>query len=100
MNYVDNKDKSTIIIAILCKNFGISIDEFDDFLKKKENRYLLILLLKNYRCLNREKIKDMLNIISDKSVTYNLNKAEEKLYINKEFREKYFEIEEGLNKII
>ena len=42
----------------------------------------------------------MLEVISDKSINYNINKAQEKLLVNKEFREMYFKIEEGLNKII
>jgi hypothetical protein len=37
---------------------------------------------------------------SSKSIKYNLKKAEEKFFINREFREAYFEMEEMIKKII
>ncbi|CDG02674.1 Hypothetical Uncharacterized protein [Clostridium chauvoei JF4335] len=57
-------------------------------------------MLKNYKCLEKEKLQAIINVISGKTINYNLRKAEEKLLINKDFRELYFEIEEGLDKII
>ncbi|GAB6169207.1 hypothetical protein JCM1393_16670 [Clostridium carnis] len=100
MRYTKGIDREIIIINVLCTYFKMNLKELDKFLKKKENKYLLLLLLKNYNCLDKEKIKARLDIVSDRSVNYNLNKAQEKLLINKKFREVYFEIEKGLDKII
>lgn len=100
MNYANSLDKTSIVINVLCTHLGMDVEDINKILKKKENKYLLLLLLKNYKCLDKEKIKKMLEIISDKSINYNINKAQEKLLINKEFRKMYFKIEEGLDKII
>lgn len=100
MNCANNLDKITIVINVLCAHLGIDAIEINEKLKKKENKYIFLLLLKNYKCLDKKKVKEMLEVISDKSINYNINKAQEKLLVNKEFREMYFKIEEGLNKII
>ncbi|MDV4149501.1 hypothetical protein R0131_01490 [Clostridium sp. AL.422] len=100
MNHNDKLDKVSIVINVLATYLGIEIKEMNDKLKKKENKYLLLLLLRDYRCLQKDRVKEILNIISDKSIKYNIDKAEEKFLINKEFREMYFEIQEGINKII
>jgi hypothetical protein len=85
---------------VLASYLGIEVKEMNEKLRKKENKYIFLLLLKNYKCLQKDKIKEVLDIISDKSIKYNVDKAEEKFLVNKEFREMYFEIQEGLNKII
>jgi len=85
---------------VLAAYLGIETKEMGEKLKKKENRYIFLLLLKNYKCLQKDKVKEILNIINDKSIKYNMDKAQEKFLINKEFREMYFEIQEGINKII
>lgn len=100
MSCNDRLDKVTIVINVLASYLGIEIKEIDEILKKKENKYMFLLLLKNYKCLQKDKVKEILNIINDKSIKYNIDKAEEKFLVNKEFREMYFEIQEGINKII
>lgn len=100
MNCANNLDKITIVINVLCAHLGIDAKEINQKLKKKENKYIFLLLLKNYKCLDKDKVKEMLEVISDKSINYNINKAQEKLLVNKDFREMYFRIEDGLNKII
>lgn len=100
MNCNDRLDRVTIVINVLASYLGIEIKEIDEILKKKENKYMFLLLLKNYKCLQKDKVKEILNIINDKSIKYNIDKAEEKFLVNKEFREMYFEIQEGINKII
>lgn len=100
MSFKNELDKTTIIINVLTANFGADDMKVNKRLKNKENKYMLLLLLKNYKCLDKDKVKEVLEIISDKSINYNLNKAEEKLLINKAFREMYFELEEKLNEII
>lgn len=100
MSYNDKLDKVTIVMNVLATYLGIEVKEINEILKKKENKYIFLLLLKNYKCLQKDKVKEVLNIINDKSIKYNIDKAEEKFLINKEFREMYCEIEDGINKII
>lgn len=97
---VEGLDKVSIIINILAVYLGVEVKEINNKLKKKENKYLLLLLLERYNCLNGENVKGLLEIISDKSMKYNIGKAQEKFLVNKKFREMYLEIQEGLNKII
>ena len=100
MKSIEGLDKVTIIINILAVYLGVEVKEINNKLKKKENKYLLLLLLERYNCLNGENVKGLLEILSDKSMKYNIGKAQEKILVNKRFREKYLEIQEGLNKII
>jgi len=100
LSYDNKLDKITIVMNVLASYLGIEVKEMNEKLRKKENKYIFLLLLKKYKCLQKDKIKEVLDIISDKSIKYNMDKAEEKFLVNKEFREMYFEIQEGLNKII
>ena len=93
-------DKIAIVSNVLCSYLGVDSKELNKTLKKKENKYLYLLLLKNYKCLDKDKLKDILEIITEKSIKNNINKAEEKFLVNKNFRETYVEIEKDLNKII
>ena len=74
---------------VLASYLDIELNEINKILKKKENN-----------CLQKDKVKEILNIVSDKSIKYSIDKAQEKFLINKEFREMYFEIQDGINKII
>lgn len=100
MKTIRRLDKSNIVINILCKHLWENLKGIKNIIKKKENKYLLLLLLKNNKCLNREQIKLLLNISSDKSINYNIKKAEEKLLINRDFREDYLIIEKYLEDVI
>jgi DNA topoisomerase VI subunit B len=91
-------DRVGIVTSVLCAHLGVDFTELKEILKKKENKYLFLLLLKKYKCLDSEKIKEIIEYASERSIKYNINRAEEKLLVNKEFREVYFEIEDGLNK--
>lgn len=93
-------DKVTIVMNVLASYLNVDMSEMSNELRKKENKYIFLLLLKNYKCLQKDKIKEVLSIISDKSYKNNIDKAQEKFLINKGFRERYLEIQEGLNKII
>lgn len=88
------------IIKCICEYNEVAMDEFIDILKEKENKYLLILTLKKYKCFDKKKVKQLLNLHSDRSINYNMKKAEEKFLVNREFREKYFELEKSIEKII
>ncbi len=88
------------IVTVLCDYKGISKEELIVILKDKDYKYLLFLFLKKYRCVDLEKLKEDFCIESKKSVNYTCKKAEEKFFVNKEFRELYFEVEEVISKKI
>ena len=70
----------------------------EEVLKNKESKYILLLLLKKYKCVKDDEIMQVLNYKNKRSIAYNTKRAEEKLLINREFREKFFELEENLLK--
>ena len=87
------------ILNVLCDCKGINREEFLNILKDKEYKYLLFLFLKKYKCVDLDKLKKDFKIESKKSINYNCKKAEEKFFVNREFRELYFEMEEIISKI-
>lgn len=93
---VNNIDKYYNIISIVCQYYGIDNKQLEQLMKKKDNVYLTILLMKNFKCLREEKVKESLGIINNRALFYRLKKAEEKILINKDFREEYFELEEKI----
>ncbi|PRR83168.1 hypothetical protein [Clostridium vincentii] len=95
MNY---KDRYINILRGISLYYGMDENNFIQLLKDKEKRYLLLLLLKKYKCMDKDNIMDVLNYKSKKSILCNIKRAEDKLLINTEFREKFFEIEENLLK--
>ena len=95
MNY---KDRYINILRGISLYYGMDENNFIHLLKDKENKYLLLLLLKKYKCMDHDNIMGVLNYKSRKSILYNVKRAEEKLLINREFRDKFFQIEENLLK--
>lgn len=86
------------IIKALSLYYGMSDKELIEVLKNKESKYILLLLLKKYKCVKDDEIMQVLNYKNKRSITYNTKRAEEKLLINREFRKKFFELEENLLK--
>lgn len=95
MNY---KDRYINILRGISLYYGMDENNFIQLLRDKENKFLLLLLLKKYKCMDQDKIMGVLNYKSKKSILYNVKRAEEKLLINREFRDKFFQIEESLFK--
>jgi hypothetical protein len=91
-------DRYLKILKTISLYYGIGEENFILLLKEKENKYLLLLLLKKYKCMDEKSLMNIFNYKNKKSILYNVKKAEEKLLINKEFRDKFFEIEESLLK--
>ncbi|SKA81380.1 hypothetical protein SAMN05428976_104184 [Clostridium sp. USBA 49] len=94
------EDKYIKIIETICEIKGISKNDIPKILKDRECKYLLFLLLKKYKCADIEMLNKDFLIESQKSINYNYKKAEEKFFINKEFRDMYFEIDNIINKSI
>ena len=96
---MQNKFKYVKILNNICNYYGIDEEKFMELLKNRDNKYILLLILKNNHCLEVEKIKEVLNLKTSKSISSSLRLAEEKLLINRFFREKYFELENNIEKI-
>ncbi|WP_040210588.1 hypothetical protein [Clostridium polynesiense] len=88
------------IIEFICTYNGITKGELYSILKDKDSRYLLFLILKKYSCTDKELILKILKLKSKNTVNSSFRKAEEKFFVNKEFRERYFKIEEKIKEII
>lgn len=84
------------IIEAICEVKGIKSNELLKILKDKECKYILLLLLKKYKCGDVENVYKDFMISNKRAVTYGAKKAEERFFVNKEFREMYFEIEDIL----
>ena len=96
---MQNKLKYVKILNNICNYYGIDEDKFIELLKNRDNKYILLLILKNNHCLEIDKIKEIFKIKTSKSISSSLRLAEEKLLINRFFREKYFELENNIEKI-
>lgn len=95
---MDNGIKYVSILNNLCNYYGISEEKFIELLKDRDNKYILLLLLKNNHCLEIGKLKEVFQLKTSKSINSNLKLAEEKLLVNKFFRDRYFELENSLIK--
>lgn len=93
---MQNKLKYVKILNNICNYYGINEDEFIELLKNRDNKYILLLLLKNNNCLEIDGIKEIFRLNTVKSINSSLRLAEEKLLINRFFREKYFELENNI----
>ncbi len=99
-SFFNKEDKYLKILEVICSIKGIEREELFRILKDRESKYLLFLLLKKYKCTDIEALNRDFSIESKKTINYNMKKAEEKFFINKEFRDMYFEAEEIIEKII
>lgn len=52
--------------------------------------------MKEFRCLNSNIIQENLGILNSRMLNYKIKKAEEKILINKSFRDEYFELEDKI----
>ena len=95
---MQNKLKYAKILNNICNYYGINEDEFMELLKNRDNKYILLLILKNNHCLEMDEIKEIFKLKTAKSINGSLRLAEEKLLVNRFFREKYFELENSLEK--
>lgn len=95
---MQTKLKYLKILNNICNYYGIDEEKFIELLKNRDNKYILLLVLKNNHCLEMDKIKEIFNLKTSKSINSNLRLAEEKLLVNKIFREKYFELEDNIDK--
>ena len=95
---MQNKLKYAKILNNICNYYGVNEDKFIELLKNRDNKYILLLILKNNHCLEIDEIKDIFKVKTSKSISSSLRLAEEKLLVNRYFREKYFELENNIEK--
>ena len=93
---MQNKLKYVRILNNICTYYGIDEDEFIKLLKDRDNKYILLLILKNNHCLEIDEIKEVFKVKAFRSINSSLRLAEEKLLVNRIFREKYFELENNI----
>lgn len=96
---LSKEEKYLKILKVICSIKGIAQEELFKILKDRESKYLLFLLLKKYKCTDKEVLHRDFSIESIKSINYNMKKAEEKFFVNKEFRDMYFEVEGIIEKV-
>lgn len=90
---LNSGERYEVIIKVICRYRGIEDKDLFKILKDREWKYLLFLLLKKFDCVNFDRLCEDFSIKSKRCVNYNFKKAEEKFFINKEFRDMYFEAE-------
>jgi len=95
---MQSKLKYVKILNNIFNYYGVNEDKFIELLKNRDNKYILLLILKNNHCLEVDKIKEIFKVKTSKSINSSLRLAEEKLLVNSFFREKYFELEDTLEK--
>lgn len=94
-----NSKRYLNILNYICDYYGISNAELAEIMRSKDNKYMILLLLKNNNCLDIESLKDMLKIKNKSSINNSVKLAEKKFLINSYFRNAYFSLEENLEKI-
>lgn len=83
-----------IVIKLICKVNNIDESQLKDILKDEDCRYLFFLLLNKYSCFDKKRLQDDFQL-SDMEL--GKKNAEEKFFINKEFRDNYFRIIDNVN---
>ena len=96
---MQNKLKYVKVLNNICNYYGINEGEFIKLLKNRDNKYVLLLILKNNNCLEVDKINEIFKVKMSKNINSSLRLAEEKLLVNRFFRERYFELENNIDKI-
>ena len=88
-----NSESQMRILEIIYNYYGVEGKEFNNLLKNREKRFLILLLLKNNSFFNNEDLINVLGISSTNQVKYMFRKAEEKFLINSFFRKEYMKLE-------
>ena len=95
-----NEDRYSKIIQFICEYKNINKEEILKVLKDKDCSYFMLLLLERFKCTDIQRLLQDFTTVSKKVIRNSMKKAEEKFYINRDFRERYFLMEEMIKKII
>ncbi|MHC1681631.1 MAG: hypothetical protein AB6733_01525 [Clostridiaceae bacterium] len=88
-----NIERYNQILEILCKYYGIEYNGINKISNFRHYRYILLLLLKKYNCVGKRELLESLDLKSTQAISNNYKRAHDKLLINRNFREEYFEME-------
>ena len=94
------KERIYALKKVLCYYYGVEWNQIQSKMNNKENRYILLLLLKEYNLIELDKAKKEMGLNYIKNIKYGIKKAEEKFLVNKYFRDKYILIEDEVRKVI
>lgn len=97
---MQSKLKYIKILKTICSYYGIEEKDFIELIKNRDNKYILLLILKNNNCLDKENVKEILRLKNSRSINNSLRLAEEKLLMNRIFRQRYFELENNIDKMM
>ncbi|MBE6062263.1 MAG: hypothetical protein E7207_01580 [Clostridium butyricum] len=95
---MDNRLNYNEIINYMKRYYDVPDKELTELLDRKENNYILLLLLKKHDCLNAENLKNKFKIEERRKIKNSLQKAEEMFLLNSFFRKKYFRMENYIEK--
>jgi hypothetical protein len=96
--FIDKEKKYERIIELLCRYKGLNREELFKILKDQECKYLFFLLIRKYKCYDMGILYRDFPSMSKNSIGINFKKAEEKLLLNKNIRDMYFEAENIIEK--
>ncbi|SHH51193.1 ribose-5-phosphate isomerase [Clostridium grantii] len=94
------KENYETIIKVICDIKGIKRKEIIKILEDREYRYLLFLVLYKYNCSEIKGLSRDFIRIDKRKLRYNIKKGEERLLVNRNFRQMYFEVEKKVKKLI
>lgn len=94
------KERINALKKVLCYYYGVEWNKLQSQMKKSENRYIMLLLLKEYNLIELDKAKSEMGLSTIKNIKYGIRKAEEKFLVNKYFRDRYILIEDEVRKVI
>ncbi|MBC2579884.1 ribose-5-phosphate isomerase [Clostridium sp. DJ247] len=92
--FSDKEVKYERIINLLCKYKGLSREELFKILKDNDCKYLFFLLIKKYGCNEIDMIKKDFPSMSKNTMNTNFRRAQEKMLLNRQIRNMYFEAED------
>ncbi|SHK40894.1 hypothetical protein SAMN02745248_02473 [Hathewaya proteolytica DSM 3090] len=83
------KENYNIIIQVVCEALNIDKSKLKALVEDEDNQYLLMLVLSRFNCMDVNLLKSDFNLENIHSINKN---AEEKLFVNSEFRQEYFKL--------
>lgn len=95
-----NNERYNEIIEIICKHNGIEYKDLIKINNYQQYIYILLLILKKHNCNNGDKILKNFRFKSLNDYKNNIRKAEDKFFINRNFRDQYFKMEKIVEKKI
>lgn len=91
------KENYNNIIGVVCQALNVDKSILKKYLEESDNEYLLLLLLNKYNCMNPQALHSDFNL---ENIYENNKEAEQRFFIDKDFRNEYFNLLEYFNENI